>query len=536
MPQEPKQADTQDTFDHSGIFRMASISAEGCKKRLLMTESGTVPLFSSEGVHEALQKESPVLIVYRAAIPFLTNAMQDGQVASAALEAWQSVVAEILAVKKRARRKILLIEEATLLRGGADASSLKTVMQWLGQETLSSPVPLDDAEKTDPVLSALAAQLLTRAQQAQQKEQDLEACAVPQSAEAGIEQDIDAGFELYTQMRDAAALLPQIQKESKDQNAKAQSEDALLKGHIKELQDEIQGYVSLKAEMSNQAQRMQGLEAELQATRETAASFDAERNLLLLHLAELQAELSGHFKSAEEFKQQLEKAGALRETHTKVLADVRVMTTDIAGLKKQREASEKQATVLTAQLKESQSGKAAVENAAATAKAENTLVLRHLHELQQEADLYQQRITQDEAQLAKLQSAYTQESSDNTARYQALRSELAQKVDAIGQNTLSQIARLQEYLANQENRLNAAIAERGQLSLQVENLQHEIQVSKAHWEGQLQLAKQYEQVLTEKLDGAHIEYDRLIASRSWKVTRPLRTANMIVGQAKKKDT
>ncbi len=236
---------------------------------------------------------------------------------------------------------------------------------------------------------------------------------------------------------------------------------------------------------------------------------------------------------------------------------MRTLTGEAGALQKQLDAAQKQKTDLAAQLKTAQTGKAAaekdvakltadaqklsgrmtsLEKESATVKAESDLVMRHLREVQKEADLYHRRVTEEAKRSTDLQNAQTREIGENTERYQALRREIAQKLDAIGQNTLSQIAQLQDRFSEQESRLNATVAERGELALQVENLQHEIQVSQVHWAGQLQQAKQYEQLLTEKLDGMHTEYDKLLASKSWKVTKPLRTANMIVGQPKKKDT
>ncbi len=614
MPQEPTQADTQDTSDHNCIFRMAGIGAEACQKRLFVTENVAIPFFSSDAVHEAVKQDTPVMIVYKAAVPFLTQAMQDGQAPSAALATWQAAATDILAAKKRARRKILLIEENTLLQDGADTSSLETVAQWLGLDTLAPPAPSEEAAKPDPLLFALAAQFLTRSPQAQQQEQDLEASALPKLAEADVDPDGDAGFKRYTQMHAVAAQLAQAQQETEAQKAEAQNEQNLLQAHIKELQAEMQAHVSRhQKDLAEQAQRTKDLETKHQAAQATATSLDAERNLLLSHMAELQFEISGHTKSAEDFRQQLKKAEGLKSAHDKALTQVRTLTSEAGALQKQLDAAQKQKTDLAAQLKAAQTGKAtaeketatlqgahdkaltqvrtltseagalqkqldaaqkqktdlaaqlktaqtgkaaaekdvakltadaqklsgrmaSLEKESATVKAESDLVMRHLREVQKEADLYHRRVTEEAKRSTDLQNAQTREIGENTERYQALRREIAQKLDAIGQNTLSQIAQLQDRFSEQESRLNATVAERGELALQVENLQHEIQVSQVHWAGQLQQAKQYEQLLTEKLDGMHTEYDKLLASKSWKVTKPLRTANMIVGQPKKKDT
>ncbi|MBZ4023559.1 hypothetical protein CKO11_13940 [Rhodobacter sp. TJ_12] len=231
--------------------------------------------------------------------------------------------------------------------------------------------------------------------------------------------------------------------------------------------------------------------------RSSLGTLAAERDLLLAHIAQIHTENS-------------EAEARLKETLLQ--ADARDQA-------------------LTELREEAQKARAAHHDLT----AERGVLLDHIRDLQEQTDSRGTRIQNLTDQVTALEA-------DLDSSRQALRDARQQALETARKTAERETAALREQIRTLENRETSHREEVGGLrqardreAARAKALQSEITAAKKHWGEILSQAEQRELALQEQLTLLRREYDKLIVSRSWKVTQPLRSANSLLSGRKNKD-
>lgn len=510
------------------ILCMDGVDTDLCNRRLTGAPDQPLPegradRFSEAAAQAVLGGTGHLVLVYRNAVRSLQAGLRAQHPAAGILAAWNETGSGLLALRRQARRRVLLIEESALLHGTeAELAPLVTLLDG------SLAAPLAAPDETPDILALVAIQALAADAQTQAIDMELEASSIATGEQPWSLEQIDA------MTRNLHGLETEVTR------LRTQQEDAAG----------------------------------------TLATLTAERDLLMDQLSELHAEVQGQAGAAEALKQQLAKAEGQTREQEKALAEATARTTAArAERARQMEAVTAERDLLQAhiaQLKEEWQGQA---SATAAQAAERDLLLEHLAEVQAEARLRDQDLAQATRKVTDLDAALKAAQTTGQAQRQALTEEMTAKLQAARADTAkaeteltrvaAKLATLQRESAQQQQassdemvrskqgaqgavdaarkeaaeatqenaRLTAELA-----SLTAQKLHHaahaarlarELDSAKEHWGDILAQAEQRELALHQGLENLTQEYSRLIASRSWRITEPLRAANTLLGRRNK---
>ncbi|MGR3378661.1 hypothetical protein, partial [Salipiger abyssi] len=313
---------------------MAGIDRERCQARFRQSADRALDVFafSPERCAEALAAGEPLVILHRNARHFLQSALRDGRSASDGLAEWQEACSQILATWRQARRNVLLIEEAALLR--SEARALTRLTALLGAEALTEPAEMPEA--ASDIFALLADQALAAAPEAAALDMDLEASSLPAPQRVPSLAEVDAAVRAWQALDETTATLQAGKADAEGRADAIAAERDLLLGHVAELHDEVLGQTGTADTLRRQLLEANGsvetwkktlanaetrfAEALAQQER-TQAQLSAERDLLLGHIAELHAEVLGQSGTADTLRRQLLEANGSVETWKKTLAN-----------------------------------------------------------------------------------------------------------------------------------------------------------------------------------------------------------------------
>jgi len=502
------------------LFLATGVSEAACKARFVLPVSFAP--FAAETVSQALEAGQTVVVVYLRAAPFLQRAIEAGQTPGAALAAWVAQAQELLATQRQARRRVLLLEEALLVHGAAP--ELARLVERFAEAGSGSAV-LTDTPVAVPAVTGLAAvlgaQALASSQAARALSGELEVGSLAFPAQlAGVEA-IDALLaETLSQQAALVAAQERAQRlvEVEDAAQKAAEDAAGEKARLLAEVAELTGKLAAAEEGGAQAEALcQEREAEAHAAK-------AECQLLLGHIGELNAESLSRAAETEALKAQslaaeklaAERAQALVTLEQGAARERVTSAAKAAEIEAERKALAAERTTLLDRVKQLEAEQRAAGEKLAQAQARDTaleaervLLLQHLEELRAESGQMNGR---SQAQQERLNALEAELALTLAARDQA-QGDLAQKQQELG---LTQQAR-------DEGMLRATA------------LGDELEAAKKHWDEILTQAQTRELTLSAQLAALQAEFEKLVASRSWKVTQPLRSVNSLLGGTKSKD-
>ncbi|MGR3377319.1 hypothetical protein, partial [Salipiger abyssi] len=335
-----------------------------------------------------------------------------------------------------------------------------------------------------------------------------------------------------------------------------------LLGHVAELHDEVLGQSGTADTLRRQLLEANGSVetwkktlaqaetrfAEALAQQERSqAQLSAERDLLLGHIAELHAEVLGQTGTADTLRRQLLEANGSVETWKKTLAKAETRFAEalaqqersqaqlnaerdlllghIAELQRETEAKEQQLRDRAEDIARLTAERAALRESGDRQRRDMADdMTRKLHAARQTVARQETELTELSAELAKLRQ-------DGAQQRQVQSDEMVRRI----QNAQSEAETARQTVAELESALASLTAQNAHHAAQAAALAKELDSARDHWDGILKQAEQRELALRQSLEDLSKEYGKLLASRSWKITEPLRAANTLLGRTKHKE-
>lgn len=485
----------------------------------------------------ALARGQRAVLLWQSAREALAQALHAGQAPAAALADWETMASDLLALYRRNRRGLLLVCADLLTEGShADLDGLRT------QLGLTAALPAAPAREADPLPRLLADLAVPRlGGRLRQVLTELQASSLaPLPADLAPEALDHAARTLQDQ--DGILALHQAQLQHLDGNVQSLLAEVLhQQGFTAETARLTTEFAAIGAQLAAETQRSLHLTAERDAARAElakaqtaaqtektrAAALTAERDTARAELTKAQAATQAEKARATSLtaerdaaRAELTKVQAATQAAAQAAAKaekartseaVKAQTatqTEIAQQRQRLAAQDSELTLLRAQIEQLQ----AEADRHLTATAPDTAAL---HSLAQEGDRLREALMQSEKAVSRALAEARAEAerrarleadlARSTASLQALHRQDQDLIAA--QDTIRQLtgdsAGLLEALASGA----AALA---QLQAREAALVQDLAASSA------QLA-----MLTE-------ERDRMLASRSWRVTRPLRSAHRAI--------
>ncbi|WP_219929050.1 hypothetical protein [Pseudoprimorskyibacter insulae] len=241
---------------------------------------------------------------------------------------------------------------------------------------------------------------------------------------------------------------------------------------------------SLRKELDTAAKRLSTVEAK---AKDDAEALLSERDLLLAHLTELAQELEQKLDVIAGKEAELKKADEALSLEKHTLSEVHERYQSLG-----REMSRKL-----------------------------DLANKSLQSMQQDMVKLQAAVAQGEAL-----------SASQRAEIEAKTVSLFELDQALAELTKGQ-GRLSSQLAESEQKVASLQAAWTERSRTAQALHDKLEAERSQWHEKLHQAAQREQYLSQQLNLITGEYDKLIGSRSWQVTEPLRSANVLLAKIKK---
>lgn len=457
----------------------------------------------------ALARGQRAVLLWQSAREALAQALHAGQAPAAALADWETMASDLLALYRRNRRGLLLVCADLLTEGSlADLDGLRT------QLGLTAALPAAPAREADPLPRLLADLAVPRlGGRLRQVLTELQASSLaPLPADLAPEALDHAARTLQDQ--DEILALHQAQLQHLDGNVQSLLAEVVhQQGFTAETARLTTEFAAIGAQLAAETQRSLHLTAErdtpraeltkaqtsTQAEKTRATSLTAERDAARAELTKVQAATQAAAQAAAKAEKARTSEAVKAQTATQ---------TEIAQQRQRLAAQDSELTLLRAQIEQLQ----AEADRHLTATAPDTAAL---HSLAQEGDRLREALMQSEKAVSRALAEARAEAerrarleadlARSTASLQALHRQDQDLIAA--QDTIRQLtgdsAGLLEALASGA----AALA---QLQAREAALVQDLAASSA------QLA-----MLTE-------ERDRMLASRSWRVTRPLRSAHRAI--------
>lgn len=202
---------------------------------LFDTATPPVSLHQGESLAQVLETtaEGPVLVIRKAPVLALAESMHRGAAPSAAAAACQEELEGFLAAARRARSRVLALDETSLSEAPADLIS--GLEQRLGVSLSGADLPARDAGTADPgfvLCQALAAQILGQARKLRSLSDQVVAMTL------GMQEDAPLDLALLDQGLDQGLARGGIGAEQEERAAEETS--ALLGANIAELREQVE--------------------------------------------------------------------------------------------------------------------------------------------------------------------------------------------------------------------------------------------------------------------------------------------------------
>lgn len=245
-----------------------------------------------------------ILLLYRSAPQTLCQAMADGASPGAALDAWRDQTRAILALNRRNRRRVQVMETAAAQRHP------KAFRSHFGLPEGDGPAAVLRNDQADIFLMLLAQRLLFADPQSRTLLAELEAVSISLSGAAPPEDgDPDAAFLAYQSLRkaqdDADALrlenqrLEQEMAARDDQLLTRQHSVDLLQAQARAMQEELEGLARRQIELEQTASQVPALrrqnadkENSLRAADAMLRTLEGYRDALTADLTRTRRELA----------------------------------------------------------------------------------------------------------------------------------------------------------------------------------------------------------------------------------------------------
>ncbi|MBN7787216.1 hypothetical protein JYP51_19985 [Ponticoccus gilvus] len=508
-----------------------------CRQRLRAEDCDAPPVsaFSEAESDTILAGTAPLVLVYRSGPAAVEAELAAGRTIAEGLARWKEEARRLLDLRRRARKRVMLIEDTTLLHG--DAEALAPLAQLIGgPEALAPALPWPteprpillllarQAVEADPEIAALAADLEIRSLPRPDRPlpmTELEAMAQAwrDQAEARVrleEADADRTLlkaqiaELASEVSERTRAEQRLRRQLTEAGADAEARERDRKAAEAEAAETLAAERRKLADLTGECDRLKTRIAELRATGDKSraeleariGALSRERDLLAGHVAELNEEATERSGAVERVLRQLaeaERAAAARSQALK--AAEAAAAGQQAEQQRARTALEQERDLLMAQLSELQT-----ENIARHAQA------RDLNE----------RLSAVSADLGdKLRKA-----EEEIRRYEGDLGRVSGEVARLRRGSAERIATLEAKLAR-------VTAEHGQASAGALRLSEEMEAAHRHWTGALAESQEREATLRQGLEDLTEAYDKLMRSRSWKLTEPLRAANKLLGRTRR---
>ncbi len=227
-----------------------------------------------------------MLLLCASPVRFLCQAMAQGTAPAAALERWIDLAHAVLAVNRRNRRRVHIVDMALALRDPAQ------VLARFGAGTGDKPLLETESEPaTDPVLALLAQRCLDTNPAARALASELEAVMADSGADSGLapEDDPDAVFQAW---RDAGSAGQQASQEAgllRTQLSLMQEESDLVQAQGRAAEAELQG---LSENALLQEQRLAQMSEGMASFQVQVDQQQAEKAHMAAKLGEKEAALS----------------------------------------------------------------------------------------------------------------------------------------------------------------------------------------------------------------------------------------------------
>ena len=290
---------------------------------------------ASEALAE--QPGAVLLLTYPAPVSFIARALTDEGMPDEGLTRWLEQAEPILDVYRRARRRIVLVEQADALAN--PQALIAQLNERFGLQMKNSPIANDQPAETtesdfDPVHLLIADRACHQDARARRAAAELEVSSLPLSS-PGIKECID--------LASTCTTYRQKSEEPRKQVDGLQEENELLLSRLQQLQAQLQ---ALEAQAAvDQSTRTSLLEENAQN-----AELKEENELLLMQLHQVQEELESYFlenkdlqtklKSTDQEKQQFERkarqaTNMLKDVHAslswKMTAPIRLLLKPFLG-------------------------------------------------------------------------------------------------------------------------------------------------------------------------------------------------------------
>jgi chromosome segregation ATPase len=518
--------------------------------------------FDADVGEDLLAADARFVLVYRPAAQALQATLQDGGSLQEGLENWRAEISPLLTLARRARRAALIVEEQTLLRG--DAALLAPLAQHLDGAEL--PPALPAAEEDGSVFMLLAERAVGVSPDIAALDLEAEARALPRTEVTATLAQIDRMVTDYRGTQESALLATRQVTELTAQldDSRTAQEEAQAAARTAQAEHDRQLARAREDHQALEQARDQALALADQQIRELMEQAEADHQSLQQAQKHAETLLADLAKQAEDTQQaQAEQARAhaeaLQDAQTEAEARLRVLTeqaeqaegrqaTLLQSLKKaeqtlaerDRELSEAQAAL--------QEGIGGAEEKADALSGACELMRAQISELQAELATQVERGATARKALADRQTQVDRQIKaldEATLRSAALTRQLreqAQEHQLRQDEMLRQIHAAQSEIETARNRATlseeqmmelsaetaALTAQRAHQSARADKLSEELEAARQHWDDILTQAEQREQSLRQGLEDLTEAYSRLMESRSWKITEPLRAANKLL--------
>lgn len=529
---------------------MEGIDRDLCLRRL--PSPATVMPFHEDISEDLLATEARFVLIYRKAAQALGATLQGGGNVQDGLAHWQDAAGPMLALARQSRRAALIVGEETLLRG--DAATLLPLVQLLEGADLPPPLPADETAE-EAILALLAEQAVAAAPEILALDLELEARALPGPTTEPSLARIDRMLtdyrgardektlatrqvaELSAELEDSRSNLLQVRRQAEEDHASLNEEAQALRRALEQVQTSVE---------ETKADRDSRLAVALKERETLERDRDQTLALAGQQVRELMEQAEKDHHDLQQARQQVD--ALLRDLGTQNEQAESQQATLLQSLKKaEQHLAERDRELIEAQ-QALQQGLGGAEERADMLSSACDLMRSQIVEMQAELGSQADRATtmaktladredQVDRQIKALDSATLRSAAlarqlrDQAQEHQLRQDEMLRQIHAAQsevETARNRATLSEERIGELSAEAAALIAQRAHQNARAENLSRELEAARQHWDHILKQAEQREQSLRTGLEDLTAAYSRLMESRSWKITEPLRAANKLL--------
>ncbi|PCH75607.1 MAG: hypothetical protein COC12_00235 [Rhodobacteraceae bacterium] len=449
-------------------------------------------------VDEDISGETPdMLLLCLSPVETLCRTMEEGAVPSVALKRWQDQAQDIIALSRRNRRKvrILDIDMAT--------SYPAAFLRWFGlpeDEAQIAALSREEAPDRDEILNLLALRTLSNDMPARVLQGELEAVSL-NLAEGAVADaaDPDAAYLLYRDIREQQTHL-------QAQNRAVQEEAAAQGDHKAQLEADLQQARAQNRELHEQHALLQAQNRAVQ--EEAAAQSD--------HKAQLEADL----QQARAQNRELHEQHALLQAQNRAVQEEAAaqgdhkaqLEADLQQARAQNRELHEQRALLQAQNRAVQEEAEALNKRKSRLEGDLQLVRKETNQLHQKGEVMH-------AQSLKMQQ--------KLETLEQVKARLEQRLEQLNQGIESYQVQMKD-LRSEQFGLKRKVADKESGLQQAGAMLRDLETHAAHLTEELDQAKVRYGKKQQQLEGLEQRLQQFLSSRSYRLTAPLRKMRALI--------